>query len=776
MVDPADVSALFGHVDEVRTSLRIEGQKDGSLAILSFFGWDTLSGLSSYDLTVVSSAEVAAGLDDALGREAIFQLQRADDDTSLHVMRGVIEEIFPSGVAVGKKQRETRLRIVPLLAELSHGQGCRVFQNLTVVEIAKDLFKPWQIEVDPRLHPAPLKRDYCTQMNESGMSFLSRILAEEGIHFHVEHTKDKSTVVLVNDPRGYSPVAGKEVIAYRDAAGAITVDHVSAIRRERRVRPNSVVHRDYNFLKPTRQMQAIEIGEGSSSPGSLGAREVYEYPGCYNDPDEATVGVGPDVQGVTRPGSARAQLRLEEQRSQALTFSGTSTSLRMRVGFRFEINDHPDKAFNRKYVITAATLGGSNGGAVSLERGNRTPSAAAGISVDFVAVPAEVAVRPRVPPKPRAHLRTARVVGPKMDEPNVDEFGRIRIQFAWDTLGKHDDKSSVWVRMATPVAHHDQGSYIAHRVGAEVLVDFLDGDIDRPIVVSALFNGDNKQPQKLPADATRAVLYRGLSVPGNKGKNEISCEDRAGKEEIFLHAQKDLNEKVLHNHSAKVGANQSYSVGANQSFSVGANQSISVGANRTVSVKGDENISITNSRHENVDDGESVTVTGGRSHTVASKDDALSVAAGNRSVTVALEHKLHAKTVVEEAETTVDINAGTSITIHHGGDATFQLKAGEATLGTTSKIVLSNGSSTITLDGGTISIGAAEELLLSCGAAKLSLKADGTLSLQGPKEVGIGSGGSSVKLEPASAVVNGSAVNVTASGMMEISGAMVKIN
>ena len=363
-----------------------------------------------------------------------------------------------------------------------------------------------------------------------------------------------------------------------------------------------------------------------------------------------------------------------------------------------------------------------------------------------------------------------------MDEPNVDEFGRIRIQFAWDTLGKHDDKSSIWVRMATPVAHHDQGSYIAHRVGAEVLVDFLDGDIDRPIVVSALFNGDNKQPQKLPADATRAVLYRGLSVPGNKGKNEISCEDRAGKEEIFVHAQKDLNEKVLHNHSATVGANQSYSVGANQSFSVGANQSISVGANRTVSVKGDENISITNSRHENVDDGESVTVTGGRSHTVASKDDALSVAAGNRSVTVALEHKLHAKTVVEEAETTVDINAGTSITIHHGGDAILALSTGLATLKTDATIVLSNPSGTITLAGGKVTIDAKDEVLFGTTGAKISLKNDGTVSIQGDTSVQLVSGGSSLKLEPATAVLNASATNVTASGVMEISGAMVKIN
>ena len=590
MLDTAEVTSLFGQIDEVRTSLRIEGQKEGALTVLSFVGRDMLSGLSSYELTVGSTAEVAAGLDDALGREVVFTVERAEDATSLHVVRGMVEEIVPSGVTVGKKQRATQLRIVPRLAELTHTQGCRVFQNLTVVEIAEQLFELWHIEIDARLHPPPLPREYCTQVNETDYDFVLRVLAEDGIHLHLEHGKEKSLVVLVNDPRGYFPIVGKEKLPYRDAGGAITVDHIMSIRRERRVRPGSAAYRDYNFLKPQRETTSREQSAAPKAPGSLSDREFYEYPGHYNDPDEESAGVGDDVQRKTRSGSARAKLRLEEQRSEALTFSGTSNSLRMRVGQRFAIVDHADKAFNGTYLIVCIDIGGSSGEPARLERGDRAPGATAGVVIAFTAVPAETPIRPVRRPRPRAHLRTARVVGPRDDEPHVDAFGRIKIQFAWDREGQLDDKSSCWVRMATPVAHHGQGSYIAHRVGAEVLVDFLDGDVDRPIVVSALFNADNRQPQKLPDDATRAVLYRGLSVPGNKGKNEISCEDRAGKEEIFLHAQKDLNERVLHNHSETVGANQSFSIGANQSFSVGANQSISVGANRTVDVKGDENI------------------------------------------------------------------------------------------------------------------------------------------------------------------------------------------
>ena len=156
-----DIAELFGRVDEVRTTLRIEGQKEDSLTVLSFRGRDALSGLAAYDLTVASSAETAANLDDALGREAVFVVERADDETSVHVIRGVVDEVFPGGVVVGKQQRQTHVRIVPRLAELSHAQGCRVFQNLTVVEIAKQLLKLWHIEIDARLHPRkenPMRR------------------------------------------------------------------------------------------------------------------------------------------------------------------------------------------------------------------------------------------------------------------------------------------------------------------------------------------------------------------------------------------------------------------------------------------------------------------------------------------------------------------------------------------------------------------------------------------------------------------------------------------
>ena len=771
MARVADSSlAGFGSVDELRITLKIAGQDEKALTVLAFSGRDTISGLASYDLTVGSSAATAGKLDDALGREVVFTIEKAEDEHSLHVFRGVVDEVFPGGVTVGKDRRQTELRIVPRLHELVHGKGSTVFQNLTVTEIVTELVRKWHIEIDPRLHPLPLKRDYCTQVNESDYDFMARILAEEGIHFHLEHTKEKTTLVLVNDPRGYKPVAGEEKIPYRDETGAVHIDHIQSIRRERRVRPGSVLYRDYNFVKPAAPMIGAAAADGAPAPGVLAEREFYEYPGHYNDPKEESVGVPDTVQGKTRPGNLRAHMRIEEQRSQALTFSGTSSSLRMRVGARFEIKDHADAGFNRKYVITDVSIE-----TITLAQAHRTSASGAGAPIHFVAAPAEVPIRPVVPSKPKAHLRTAKVVGPKPDEPNVDEFGRIRIQFAWDRVGTHDDKSSVWVRMATPVAHSGQGSYIAHRVGAEVLVDFLDGDVDRPIVVSALFNGDNRQPQKLPDDATRAVLYRGLSVPGNKGKNEISCEDKAGKEEILIHAQKDLNEKILHNHSASVGASQSYSVGASQSFSVGGAQNISVGGKRTVTVTGEEEIHIVKARHEKVDAGEDVTVKGGRVHTVATGDDFLSVVTGNRGVSVALTHGVDAKDAVTHASNQLMLAGDLNTTIMQGPTtAVFEGGHLEVTTGSYFKVV--HGGTSITIeDGGKVLIDAAPEIQLKCAGAELSMSG-GKVSINAPTEISLTVGSSAVKIGTGGVDITGTALKSSATGINEISGLLVKCN
>ena len=764
--------ALFGRIDEIRATLHIDGQPDDALVVLSFKGVEKISKNFVYKITVASSAETAAKLDDALGRDVLLTLGRASEESSTLFVHGMIQEVCPSGVAAGKNQRQTVLRIVPRLQELRHKQRCQVFQDMTVVDIAKELFKPWQIEVATRLLPDPLKRDYCTQVNETDFDFLRRILSEEGIHFHFEQDDKKATMVLVNDPRGYQPIAGKQAIPYRDAGGALTTDHIRIIVRERRIRPGSVAYRDYNFLRPTRAMLASNESKPEGM-GTLTAREVYEYPGHYNDPDGESLGVPDSVQIPTRSGKARAKLRLEEQRSDVFTFLGTTNCLRVRVGKVFEINDHQDKVFNRKYTVTRVELRGEGAGAPALEQGAK--SAGTGVSVTFWAVPAETPIRPKVRPKPPAHLRTARVVGPKEDEPYVDEYGRIKIQFAWDREGPLNDKSSCWVRMATPVAHHNQGMYTAHRVGAEVIVDFFDGDVDRPVVVASLFNEDNRQPQKLPDDATRAVLYRGLSIPGNKGNNEISCEDKAGQEEILVHAQKDLNERILHNHSETIGANQSSSVGASQSVSVGGAQSITVGGARTVTVTGNEDITIKTDRTEHVTGEEKVFIKGNRTHEVTEGNDTLTVKAGNRAVKVALLNKLDATDIRQFATNEFELQADVKATIRQDG-TTAVFEGGHLEVTTASYFKVKHGSTTVTIeDGGKIMVDATPEIEIKCSGVDVKIS-DGKVEMTAPSEISLKVGSNGVKISDAGVELSGSSVKSTAMGMNEITGLLVKCN
>jgi uncharacterized protein involved in type VI secretion and phage assembly len=329
--------------------------------------------------------------------------------------------------------------------------------------------------------------------------------------------------------------------------------------------------------------------------------------------------------------------------------------------------------------------------------------------------------------------------------------------------------------MMTPVAHGDEGWFSAHKVGSEVLVDFIDGDIDRPVVMGALYNGREKQPYKQPDDVAKSS-WKVKSIPGGKGFNEFTFDNTSGKENVILHAQKDRTETILHNHVETIKANQTTSVGANQTISVGADQTVSVGANRTLSVGKNETTKVKGKREEHVDTAEEVTIKAGRTHTIATGDESLTVSDGSRTVSVKNDDKFKSKTKADEIETTYDINAGTSITIHHKDDATLQLKEGEATLGTKTKVVISNPSGTVTLADNKVTIAAKDELVLGCGAAKISLKKDGTVSISGSAKVALACNNSTVSLEPAQAVVNGAAVNVTASGMMEISGALIKLN
>ncbi|WP_394848642.1 type VI secretion system tip protein VgrG [Pendulispora brunnea] len=759
MDSPADV---FGAIHEdLSFQLTITDLDTNLLRVASFRAVEELSVLFQYTIVVGIDPEDIAKLEEALGRDATFVIER--DDKPVRRVRGIITDVSPDGAFVRKSQSRVVLTLEPRLANLRYSGGFRIFQEKAVHEIVTELCQAEQIECLWYVRPVPQKRTYCTQLDESDLEFITRLASEEGMHFYFKHDEDKTSVVFSNEPRGYEPVAPDLSLSFNETQGAVSDEHVRSIQRTQRVRVGAFEHRDYNFLEPGKSLMSRVETPGKETAGNSHKREWRDYPGRFIDKDG--------------PGKALAQQRLDEMRSDAFVLVGSAYSPRLVAGATFSVTGHRDEGFNRSLLLTRVELEGSVEGALQDVGGFR---GSLGLT-SFVAVPAEVPIRPTRWRKPPSRIQSARVVGPKDGDPFVDDRGRVKVQFFWDRDGKFNENSSCWIRMMTPVAHVDEGFWQAHKVGSEVIVGFIDDDIDRPLIMGAVYNAIQSQPHPLPSQVAKST-WKTKSIPGNAGFNEITQDNTAGNENLFMHAQKNRSTVVLANHTETVGANQTSTIGANQTVTVGASQTVTVGAARsvtvgaahTVSVGADETNSVKGKRTETVDTGESVTVKAGRSHTI-SGGDTLGVT-GDRAVTVSAKDSLKALSKEDVVDTTFDLNAGTSITIHHGGDSTLTLKAGEATLNTTSKIVLSNPSGTITLGGGKVEIVAASEVSLGAGAAKLSLKSDGTVAVSGAKEVGVACNSSSVKLEPAQATFNGAKVNVTATGMMEISGALIKIN
>ncbi len=758
MASAPDASSLFGAVHEdIEYELKIKDVKDALLRVASFTAVENLSVPFSYTLVVASDpdSDAIASIEQALGRDGSFAIKK--DGKVARIVHGIVTRVMPDGTFLGKTQAAVAIVLEPRLANLRYSGGFRIFQDMAIHEIVGAIFQPEQIDVLWHVHGTPPKREYTTQFDESDLAFVTRIASEEGLHYFFEHTQEKTTVIFSSED-GYEEIEKKLTLAFHDDIGAVHGEHVRSIRRAQSIRTGAFEYRDYNFLKPKQALVARAETQGKETTANSHKREVRDYPGRFIDKDGA--------------GKSLAQMRLDELRSDAFVFHGTALSLRFAAGYTFEMDGHREDGFNRKYLLTSVNLEGSLQGALRDGGGFRATVKL----VTFKAVPAETPIHPKRRPKPLSRLQTARVVGPKDGDPYVDEQGRVKVQFFWDRDGKFDEKSSCWIRMMTPVAHLDEGFWQAHKVGSEVIVGFIDDDIDRPMILGAVYNTSQAHLYLLPDQVAKSV-WRTNSIPGNKGFNEITQINTSGAEEIYIHAQKDRRTQVLNNHNETVGANQTVSVGANQTISVGANQTINVGANRTDTVGANETIHIVGNRTENVDKKETVTVKADRTHTISEGKESLTVAQGTRDVKVpSAADTLEAKSKKDTIATTYEIEVGASMTIHHGGDATLFMEAGKASLKTSAEIEHSNPSGSVILKDKKVAIVATDQLVLACGNASIVLSKDGKISISGATEVGIGCQSSTVKLEPAQATLNGAAVTASASGMMQISGALIKIN
>jgi type VI secretion system secreted protein VgrG len=562
-------------------------------------------------------------------------------------------------------------QIVPWLWFLSLSNDCRIFQKMNVLDIIKKIFADYpDADFSVKCMGSYPPRDYCVQYRESDLDFVSRLMAEEGIFFFFEHSESGHKLIIADDPSTIPPCAQSTARVNTNPAAEFWDDVINRIEREMSAHSTAVSLTDYDDLQPSLNLM--------SSASVAGFEEVYDYPGKFSHTSE---------------GERYAKLRLEALSNHKEVLRGTPRVRAFESGHKFTLSDHPVAAANQEYLLLSVAHEARDS---SYRRAGDGPGTE--YSNRFECIPASVTYRP--PPVERRSAvpgsQTAVVVGPSGEEIYTDPHGKVKIQFHWDREGKKDENSSCWVRVSQPWAGKAWGAVAIPRIGQEVIVDFLEGDPDRPIITGRVYNKIQSPPYDLPANKTQTGIKSRSSKDGNGANfNEIRMEDKKGSELLYIHAEKDKQvvvendraEQVGHDEAIeigndrteKVGNDENIGIGNNRSISVGKDESITVGSNQTEVVSGDQSMSVGGNRGVDVGKNHSETIGGSMSLEVG-KDRNLKVG-GNLNVKVGKAHKeetkkgysLKAEEIFIEAKKQLEIKVGSaSFILKKNGD--IQLK------------------------------------------------------------------------------------------------------
>ncbi|MGI4851098.1 MAG: type VI secretion system tip protein TssI/VgrG [Janthinobacterium lividum] len=416
-------------------------------------------------------------------------------------------------------------KIYPSLWLLKFGQDCRIFQNLTAMEIIKSVLTENNVlEVkDLTRTCGNEKREYCVQYNESCFDFIHRLLEEEGVFYYFDHRRDKHTLIFGDDPSAHTAYAAdEEAQMIQTQTTQPFMGYITSCSLKHQVVPKTTTLKDYNFTLASTDPLSKSTGYGEGG-------EVYQYPAQCDHEDK------PDKKRL----EALALLQLQRDEAPHEAIEGSSTIPGFMPGYWFRLLGHPRPDANRQYVLQTV-----HHICDMAARPNREENL---YYNTYQAFPAKIPFRPsKRTPKPRIYsTQTARVTGPENEEIWVDKYGRIKVLFHWDRLSKADQESSCWVRVAEGWAGNNWGILFTPRIGMEVVVTFIEGDPDRPLVIGSVYNSNNMLPY-LPEQPTKSTI-KSNSSKGGEGSNEIRFEDLKDSEQVYFHAQKDRDARVKQN-------------------------------------------------------------------------------------------------------------------------------------------------------------------------------------------------------------------------------------
>ena len=531
-----------------------------------------------------------------------------------------------------------QLRLQPWLWFLTRTADCRIFQNKTVKEIFEAVvkghgFSDYKLSLRGEYQPL----EYCVQYRETDFNFVSRLLEAAGIFYFFEHQDGKHVMVLADDSSPFKVAAGYDKVKFlQSQSGRTTADTIDSWSVEQTVQPGAYATTDFNFEKPN--LSLLKSVSQSRSYAHSGF-EVFDYPA---DPQ------------VLEPAAVAqvANLRLAEAQVGYERYHGSGSDCGgLRTGAKFKLTGHPQEAFNvPDYVIVGSELSivsnqyASGGGGHSM-------------TVAVEAIDAKTRFRPaRTTPKPIIQgTQTAMVVGPTGEEIYTDKYGRVKVQFPWDRYGKNDENSSCWMRVAQLWAGKNWGAMHIPRIDQEVLVSFLEGDPDRPIITGRVYNAALMPPYALPADKTQSGIKSRSSEKGApENFNEIRFEDKKGSELLNMQAEKDFTSlvkndettEVKHDRTDKVGHDETLTVDNDQSTTIKGQETRKVSKDRTTNIDGTEKLTVGKDQKINVGTtfelvaADKITLTTGQSSLVMQKDGTIDIKgmtitiSGTQSVTV----------------------------------------------------------------------------------------------------------------------------------------------
>jgi type VI secretion system secreted protein VgrG len=615
--------AIIRGGNEATFAIRVEGQPEDELRVLRVRGEEGISMPFRFELELVSD-NPGVDLAGVVGKTAALAIRGYEKDRYVHA----VVSRFEQG-AIGTRFTRYFAQLVPRFWKLSLREDSRMFQEKSVPDILKAVLDGAGVPSTGyrlSLQSAYKPREYCVQYRESDLAFLSRLMEEEGIFYFFEHKEDDHVLVIADDPSVFAAIAGDANVTYREPSGAVPEqEYVGAFRYSESVRIGAVAMRDYNFMRPATNLEARDQ---ASQDDDL---EYYEFPGRYLAADE---------------GKRLASLRLAEQQALRKVAVGASVSQRFVPGAKFTLTDHRREEWNREWLLTDVLHEGYEPQALEEEQIRAGASVQPEYTNEFRCIPSDVAYRPlRATPRPIVHgPQTAIVTGPSGEDIHTDEYGRVKVRFFWDRRAKDDDTSSAWVRAVQPGG---TSSAFIPRVGQEVLVAFLNGDIDFPVVVGTLWNANRMPPYALP-DTKTVTSLKSAHSPDKAAFNEIRFEDREGEEQMFVHAHKNMDVRIGENGYDLVGKD-SHLIVKQDYFAHVENES-------HTRVDADDITLIGKDRHLKVKGKEAVEITGSKSLVV--KDDVIEQFKMNHSEQVTMNYYLKAMQVVIEGMTNLTLKVG----------------------------------------------------------------------------------------------------------------------